>query len=82
MNPARKVMHPTLHFPALVHLAVGIPVSIALTVRAARTNRAHLLPVAVLLSVPVFGLNVFGILAAIPRLLPRADGEGRAAEES
>ena len=81
MNPARKVMHPTLHFPALVHLAVGIPISIALTVHAARTNRAYLLPVAVLLSVPVFGLNVFGILAAIPRLLQSADGEGRAAEE-
>jgi hypothetical protein len=41
-----------------------------------------LLPVAVLLSVPVFGLNVFGILAAIPRLLQSADGEGRAAEGS
>ena len=68
-NPSRKVLHQPLHFSALVRLAVGIPISIVLTVHAARTNRAYLLPVAVLLSVPVFGFNVFGILTAIPRLL-------------
>jgi hypothetical protein len=74
-NPSRKVLHQPLHFSALVRLLVGIPISIALTVHAARTNRAYLLPVAVLLAVPLFGFNVFAMLAAIPRLLLRSEGE-------
>jgi hypothetical protein len=40
-----------------------------LTVFAARTNRAHLLPAALWLAAPVFSINGLAICAALPRLL-------------
>jgi len=49
-------------------LAVRLPAALVLTVVAARTSRAWLLPVAMLLATPVVGAGSFALLAAVPRL--------------
>ena len=74
-NPTRQTLTPLLHFPAAVRLGVGLPISAALTIYAARTGRRRLLPVAMMFASPVIGLNVFALLTAIPRL-------GRSGNES
>ena len=50
-------------------LVVRFPLALVLVVVAARTNRAWLLPVAMVLASPVVGWGTFALLAAIPRLL-------------
>jgi hypothetical protein len=67
-NPARETLTPMLHFPAAVRLGVGLPLSAALTIYAARKDRPRLLPMAMLLASPVTGLNAVALLAAIPRM--------------
>lgn len=67
-NGSRETLHPLLHFPAAVRLGLGLPLSVALTVHAARANRPRLLAPAMLLASPVPGLNAFALLSAIPRL--------------
>jgi glycosyl transferase family 87 len=67
-NPARETLTPLLHFPALVRLAVGLPLSAALTIYAARKNRPRLLPLAMFFASPVTGLNALALMTAIPRL--------------
>jgi Glycosyltransferase family 87 len=66
--------HPTSLFPARVALAL------VLAVVAARSGRAELLPVAVLLSLPVLGgPTAFSVLAAVPRLHAASADERRLA---
>jgi len=68
-------------------LVVRLPLALSLLAFAARTNRAWLLPVAMVLASPVVGWGTFALLAAIPRLrlatahaLPEGGiSEGRAA---
>jgi hypothetical protein len=67
-NPARETLTPVLHFPAAVRLSVGLPLSAALTIYAARRNRPRLLPVAMLFASPVIGLSALALLTAIPRI--------------
>jgi hypothetical protein len=77
----------TLGGPFLPPLLYRVPLVVALTVWAARTNRSWLLPVAMLLASPVAG-PYFALLLAIPRLRQadrmaaeapagRASGRGR-----
>lgn len=54
--------------PTAALLAVELPIAIAVTVWAARTNRRWLLPVAMLFANPVLTSNALVILAAIPRI--------------
>ncbi len=67
-NPARETLTPFLHFSAAIRLAVGLPLSAALTIYAARTDRPRLLPLAMLFASPVTGLNAVALLTAIPRM--------------
>jgi hypothetical protein len=64
-------------------LRVRLPVAAVLLVYAARTDRAWLLPVVMLLASPVVGTGNLALLAAIPRLVPRrtptVPGHGRTA---
>ena len=55
-------------FAIVFPLVVRFPLALALAVVAARTNRAWLLPVAMVLASPVVGWGTFALLAAIPRL--------------
>lgn len=52
-----------------------VPVGLALVVWGARTDRPWTIPVAMVLSTPVFGLGSLAILAAIPRLQQRSRQE-------
>jgi hypothetical protein len=61
-------MAPAFYPPTPLLLAVELPIALAVTIYAARTNRRWLLPVAMLFANPVFTANAFVILAAIPRL--------------
>jgi hypothetical protein len=67
-NPSREVLRVMLHVPLSLHLLIGIPLSVAVTIHAARTDRKRLLPLAMMLAAPVWGLNAFALLTAIPRL--------------
>src|SRR5438067_887398 len=67
-NPHREDLHPLLHLPAAARLAVALPLSVAVTVYAARRNRPHLLPVAMVVAAPVANLAALGVLLAIPRI--------------
>jgi hypothetical protein len=67
-NPSREVLRVMLHVPLSLHLLIGIPLSVAVTIHAARTDRRRLLPLAMMLAAPVWGLNAFALLTAIPRL--------------
>ena len=49
-------------------LVVRLPLALVVAVVAARTDRAWLLPVAMVLASPVVGWGTFALLAAIPRL--------------
>jgi hypothetical protein len=81
-NGSRAVLQPILHLPTAVHLVVGLSVAIPLVIRAARTDRPQLLPVAILFACPVWGLNAFGVLTAIPRLALDAQSSDASASES
>lgn len=67
-NPSREVLRVMLHVPSSLHLLIGIPLGAAVTIHAARTDRKGLLPLAMMLAAPVWGLNAFALLTAIPRL--------------
>lgn len=67
-NPSREVLRVMLQVPLSLHLLIGIPLSVAVTIHAARTGRKRLLPLAMMLAAPVWGLNAFALLTAIPRL--------------
>jgi hypothetical protein len=67
-NASRATLRPLLHFPAAIRLGVGLPISVALTIYAARSNRPRLLAPAMLFASPVLGLNTLALLTAIPRL--------------
>lgn len=59
-----------------------LPVGLILTVYAARTDRRWILPIAMGLVTPVFGMGTFAILTALPRLLRfNEKEEARGAEE-
>ena len=49
-------------------LVLRVPLALALVAFAARTDRAWLLPVAMVIASPVVGWGTFALLAAIPRL--------------
>lgn len=53
-----------VYFP----LVLRYPLALVLTVVGARTNRAWMLPVAMVLASPVVGWGTFALLAAIPRM--------------
>jgi hypothetical protein len=53
-----------IYFP----LVARLPLALALTVFAARTDRRWLIPVAMVLACPVVGWGTFALLTAIPRL--------------
>lgn len=72
---SRVTTGPLLHIPPRVILLVGVPLSLALTVFAARTNRPWLLPFAMVLASTVFWLNVFAVLTAIPRIAASSSAE-------
>jgi hypothetical protein len=72
-NASRTTLQPLLHFPAPIRLGVGLPVSAALTIYAARRNRPWLLAPAMVLASPVPGLGALALLTAIPRLSRAAD---------
>lgn len=76
-NSSRADLHALLDLSPKAMLLVGLPLGVGLTVYAARTNRPRLLPVAMLLASPVFGLNVFALLTAIPRLASSRDARSR-----
>lgn len=59
---------PMLTLPTPVLLALELPIAVALTVFGARTNRVWLVPVAMVFADPVFSVNGFLVLAAIPRI--------------
>ena len=67
-NPSREVLRVMLHVPLSLHLLIGIPLSAVVTIHAARADRKRLLPLAMMLAAPVWGLNAFALLTAIPRL--------------
>jgi hypothetical protein len=52
---------------------VRVPIAIALTAWAARTDRVWVLPVTMVLASPVIGLGTFALLTAIPRLRATSD---------
>ncbi len=64
-------------------LVVRFPLALAVVVGAARTDRAWLLPVAMVLASPVVGWGTFALLAAVPRLRRRggATTAGRTSAE-
>ena len=64
-----------IYFP----LVARLPLAVALTVFAARTDRRWLIPVAMVLACPVVGWGTFALLAAIPRL--RSDRRASADED-
>jgi hypothetical protein len=68
-DPTRVTAGPLLQVPPQLILAVGVPASLCLTVYAARTSRAWLLPFAMVLGSTVFWLSIFAVLTAIPRLV-------------
>jgi glycosyl transferase family 87 len=68
-DPTRVTAGPLLLVPPGLILALGVPVSVGLTVFAARTNRAWLLPIAMVLASTVFRFSGLAVLAAIPRLV-------------
>ncbi len=68
-----EVAAPVLNVPLLPRMLIAV----AITAYAARTNRKLLLPVAMCLASPVFGLGNLTLLAAIPRM-QRQGGTRRA----
>jgi Glycosyltransferase family 87 len=75
-HPSHTNIQPQIDPPTALLLVAELPVAIGITIFAARTDRPWLLPVAMVLSNPVFTANAFVVLAAVPRLLER-DGSGR-----
>jgi hypothetical protein len=67
-NPTRGTLRPMFYPSTAVSLAVRMPIALAITVWAARTNRRWLLAVAMVIAEPVFTSNALVILAAIPRI--------------
>jgi hypothetical protein len=59
---------PMLTLPTPALLGLELPIAVALTIYGARTNRAWLVPVAMVFADPVFSVNGFLVLAAIPRI--------------
>jgi hypothetical protein len=70
-GPAETSLRPLFYPPIEVLLPIELPIAIAITVFAARRNRPWLLPVAMLFAMPVFTVNAFVMLAAIPRIRMR-----------
>jgi hypothetical protein len=66
-------LRPILHPPTALFLAVGTPISIGITVFAARRDRHWLVPFGMILATPFFTVNAFAMLTAIPRLRERYD---------
>jgi hypothetical protein len=67
-GPAATSLRSHFHPPTAALLAIELPVSIAITVFAARRNRPWMLPIAMLFAMPAFTANAFVMLAAIPRI--------------
>jgi hypothetical protein len=63
-DPAREPATSLFSVPPLVRL----PIAACLTIYAARTNRRLMLPFAMVLASPVFAINTFLILTALPRM--------------
>jgi hypothetical protein len=77
-NPHREDLRPLMHFPAFVRLAIALPLSLGVTVYAARRNRPRLLPIAMVIAAPVANLAALGVLLAIPRIANPATRSGYA----
>jgi hypothetical protein len=66
-NPDRESATSLVTVPLLARL----PIAACLTIFAARTNRRLMLPFAMVLASPVFAINTFLILTALPRMAER-----------
>jgi hypothetical protein len=65
-------LQPLFHPPTALWIAVDLPIAVAITVIAARSNRPWLLPVAMVFAMPFFSVNAMLVLAAIPRIRERS----------
>lgn len=67
-HPARGIAAPSALLPTPIALGLGLPIGVALTIYAARTDRPWLLPVAMVFAEPILAGQALFVLAAIPRL--------------
>jgi hypothetical protein len=66
--------HATQQIPFLPFYA-RLPAAVVLIVWGARSDRVWALPVGMVLAAPMFGLQTFTVLSALPRLLGRVDNQ-------
>jgi hypothetical protein len=59
---------PLLHPSPSLFIAAAMPISVAITIFAARRDRRWLLPISMVAAMPFFTANAFAMLTAIPRL--------------